>query len=125
MDSDYIVLLIFTVIIASTSYVLMKFTQWIVRRYYRGKFRGNLLDDYVRNHPDLIKKSRIYCVCGNGIIDSKALGFFRRKNAAAVREHYCRLCKRFLYYSGSGSYFEKIMDEVRRESKGIVSDPSD
>lgn len=116
MDSGTVALLILAVLVVFGAFSVLKLFLWLNRRCYRKLLRGNLREDYIRNHPDLVHENKLSCVCGNKKIVLRNLGLTRLEGSDVIREHVCQACGIRLFYSTSGSYFESIVRELRKEA---------
>lgn len=81
--------------------------------------RGNLREDFLRQHPECLLKDKTICTCGSKrTLITRAIGW--GSTAQVVREHFCGQCGKRCYFSVSGSHLEKIVDALKREKREMV-----
>ena len=74
--------------------------------------RGNLLEDYEKNHPEYIINGRPVCFkCGGRKI---LVHILSRAGMEVIREHSC-LCGQRLYLSASGESLEKTIKKIKQK----------
>lgn len=115
MGREYIALIILAGLILLGLFMLVKLVNWAGRRGDRNLLRGHLREDYIKNNPDLVQGSRVFCRCGCKKLILRNVPP-TRAGADVVREHVCISCGNRLFFSVGGEYLEKIAQELRTEA---------
>lgn len=111
MNNGIIAFIVLVGLVLLGLFGVLKLIGYLSTRYSRNLLRGHLREDYVRNNPDLARKGKVACHCGNTRILLRNL---HRSGDDVIREHVCDQCGARLYLSASGEYLEAIIRELRK-----------
>lgn len=118
-------LVILGALVAGGIYSFFPLVRWGNKRHYRKLLSGNLREDYMREHPELVRKSGdVICVCGGKKILLRDYWPSRVEGSDVVREHVCHRCGFRLYFSASGEKYEEIIRELKAQGgHAVVKNP--
>lgn len=75
-------------------------------RRLRRLLRGNLYEDYVREHEDICPQGRVACWKCQGTV--VWVHILQREGEDVLSEHLCKNCGERLFYSVNGALYKKL-----------------